>query len=353
MKIGVLTFHRAHNYGAVLQCYALQEVLKCMGHSVEVIDYRQPAIEDLYSVHWIPLFKSMVFNPVGQMKYCIGKLRRSRKFNSFRTKYLSLSRPCAKANVPKYDAYIIGSDQLWVPELTGGVLDDVYSGNLKCQENSRVIGYAISTNVKSLRQIGGAGLNKIVANFSALSFREKMITDFVGIVTNNKFRTVLDPTLLADSNIWNNIDNTKWKNRKYILVYHLPSRFENLTEDSFYKQVKEIADREKCDIISLYPMKYSIEDFVSLFRYAKGVITTSFHAIVFSLVFERRLMYVMTGDAYDVRCVDLLESLSANEAIVGTCFENEQWPVLDFNVIRTNLEMLRKESEEYLIDSLS
>ena len=41
MKIGILTFHRAHNYGAVLQCYALQEVLKGMGHEVEVIDYRQ------------------------------------------------------------------------------------------------------------------------------------------------------------------------------------------------------------------------------------------------------------------------------------------------------------------------
>ena len=49
MKIGILTFHRAHNYGAVLQCYALQEVLKGMGHEVEVIDYRQPAIDIAYS----------------------------------------------------------------------------------------------------------------------------------------------------------------------------------------------------------------------------------------------------------------------------------------------------------------
>ena len=48
MKIGILTFHRAHNYGAVLQCYALQEILKRMGHQVYVIDYRQPWIEDFY-----------------------------------------------------------------------------------------------------------------------------------------------------------------------------------------------------------------------------------------------------------------------------------------------------------------
>lgn len=45
MKIGILTFHRAINYGAVLQCYALSEVLKKMGHDVFVIDYRQPRVE--------------------------------------------------------------------------------------------------------------------------------------------------------------------------------------------------------------------------------------------------------------------------------------------------------------------
>ena len=48
MKIGILTFHRAHNYGAVLQCYALQERLKMAGYDVSVIDYRQPAIERAY-----------------------------------------------------------------------------------------------------------------------------------------------------------------------------------------------------------------------------------------------------------------------------------------------------------------
>ena len=50
MRIGILTFHRAHNYGAVLQCYALQETLKRMGHDVQVIDYRQPWIEDFYNL---------------------------------------------------------------------------------------------------------------------------------------------------------------------------------------------------------------------------------------------------------------------------------------------------------------
>ena len=49
MKVGILTFHRAHNFGAMLQCYALQEYLTKKGLNVEVIDYRQPYIETLYS----------------------------------------------------------------------------------------------------------------------------------------------------------------------------------------------------------------------------------------------------------------------------------------------------------------
>ena len=52
MKIGILTFHRAHNYGAVLQCYALQEVLKAKGHYVVIIDYRQSFIESLYRIRY-------------------------------------------------------------------------------------------------------------------------------------------------------------------------------------------------------------------------------------------------------------------------------------------------------------
>lgn len=353
MKVGILTFHRAHNYGAVLQCYALQEVLKGMGHSVEVIDYRQPAIENLYSMHWGQFMKSCVLNPIEQLKYGFEKMARNRRFDAFRTKYLLLSSPCYNANMPDYDAYIIGSDQLWVPELTGGELDKIYSGEFMHPEKSRVIGYAISSNSKAIQKIGNIAINQIVANFYALSFREKEVSDIVGQSTNRELRAVLDPTLLADIDMWKSIDNKKWKEKNYILVYHLPSRFENLPEDNFYKKINTIADREKCDVVSLYPMKYSVEDFVSLLRYANGVVTTSFHATIFSLMFKKKLMYIKTGDVYDVRCVNLLESLSAGNAVKNIDFENEQWPMLDFDAIHTDLINLRKASEKYLINSLS
>ena len=48
MKVGIITVHRAYNYGSVLQCYSLQEYLKSLGHDVWVIDYRQKWTEAVY-----------------------------------------------------------------------------------------------------------------------------------------------------------------------------------------------------------------------------------------------------------------------------------------------------------------
>ena len=70
MRVGILTFHRAHNYGAVLQCYALQKVLKNLGHEVQVIDYRQPYIENLYAVFsWRHLFFLLMRLPIKSVLY--------------------------------------------------------------------------------------------------------------------------------------------------------------------------------------------------------------------------------------------------------------------------------------------
>ena len=78
MKIGILTFHRAHNYGAVLQCYALQERLKMAGYDVSVIDYRQPAIERAYKCFDVLYLLKNVFhlkNLMGKIKYYISLIK--------------------------------------------------------------------------------------------------------------------------------------------------------------------------------------------------------------------------------------------------------------------------------------
>ena len=132
MKIGILTFHCAHNYGAVLQCYALQEMLKGMGHTVEIIDYRPDYLRmpfDVINLHRIQsrnllrLVKSIILETLSLSQRII----RHRKFDSFIKYYLNLSRSVGISS--DYDVYVMGSDQIWNPKITNG-FDGVYFGYL-------------------------------------------------------------------------------------------------------------------------------------------------------------------------------------------------------------------------------
>ena len=109
MKIGILTFHDAHNYGAMLQCYALQQFLFKKGYNVEVIDYRPAFYQKQYHRHslcpWIGK------NPVRTMKsiyynyYLFNK--RCAAFSDFHNRHLYMSIPATRTNIPQsYDAYI-------------------------------------------------------------------------------------------------------------------------------------------------------------------------------------------------------------------------------------------------------
>ena len=157
MKLGILTFHGAHNYGAVLQCYALQEVLTKMGHDVYVIDYRQPYINEVYKIFSFQILKRKMKNlgaVADYVRYNIFRAsaikKRREHFEEFTSKYLNLTLPCDAESVPvDFDAYIIGSDQVWSQVCTGGDFDDVYFGKFRRNEDSRVIGYAISSNPAS------------------------------------------------------------------------------------------------------------------------------------------------------------------------------------------------------------
>ena len=93
MRIGILTFHCAHNYGAVLQCYALQEALKGMGHDVEIIDYQPEFLLTPYKIFNTKRYKSN--NPFKIAKKTLRevlvarmRIKRYSAFQHFRSKYL-------------------------------------------------------------------------------------------------------------------------------------------------------------------------------------------------------------------------------------------------------------------------
>lgn len=319
MKVGILTFHLAHNYGAVLQCYALQEALRSMGHDVFVIDYQQPFMVEHFRPkrYWgIRSFISTLFH--GDMKEYIYRSRlpyvRSKKFKHFRQKYLRLTDKCYGVDdIPFMDLYIVGSDQPWNPDLTGGP-DLVYWGQFKRPQGSRLITYAMSGSENAISKVGWENILHYTKNFDALSFREESITRKFEELTGRKCETVLDPTLLADTKLWEPLISKKWKNRKYILLYHVGGPKDVI--DSMTFKAKQLAAEQEMEFIDASRYLYSPEGFVSLIKHASFIVTTSFHALAFSLIFQTRFCVVRTGQASDTRFIDLLGKINAIDHMV-------------------------------------
>lgn len=353
MKVGILTFHRACNYGAVLQCYALQETLKSMGHEVWIIDYRQPHIERSYAIFSITESIKRISNPINLLRYIkqsIGRYRRKKLFSCINHLY-HIDSNYKSIIQDNLDAYIIGSDQLWSLHCLGEKKDDVYLGEFNRNPNAKIIGYAISTNQHSLETLKNEGLDKYLKNFAALSTREKFSAEFILKNYHINVEVCIDPTLLVNSKVWERLVDSKWEKEDYVLLYQLRcpkgSHFNLLREKS-----EELARQMGCKVIEIIDTKYSVTDFVSLIKYAKYVVTTSFHGTVFSVIFNTPFYSVRLQDGHDERYVNLLSVIGLDSCCVDIDFQPNANTVV-FNSTHERILKIKEESLSYLEKALS
>lgn len=347
MKIGILTFSRAHNFGAILQCFALQQTLKDLGHEVLVIDYKQPFIESnnrpfMWSVFFCKMLNPRLF--CRYIKSIVPRFLSEKRFDSFKKRFVLCTMPCTETSIPKdYDAYLIGSDQVWSIDCTSKY-DSVLWGQFKRNRNTKLFSYAISTNLKSLKTINESSWSEILNEFSNLSFREKSTSDYIKHRTNRNVDVNIDPTLLLDRNAWNRIIDSKIQDEKYILVYEV--RKISGKEKTLLSYATQLASRMKCTVVNL-TYDYSPQEFVSLFYHATYVITSSFHGSVFGLIFNKPMSVVCLGDGHDDRYVNLLKSVGAESALMSIDEEiNEK--TIDYKLANEKLMKLRMSSIQYL-----
>lgn len=352
MKIGIITVHRAHNYGSVLQCYALQEYMKSLGHDVRVIDYRQKWTEATYRP--FSLYYIWQFAKRKDIHSIIGYWRSSKEryshlklstpiFSSFR-KNFRLTRPCRRRMPSDFDIYLIGSDQLWSFQCVGGE-DKIYTGNFRHPANSEVIGYAISSGTDSLIQLGEKGLRRILDNFDKISLRESENAKIINKLTGRMLPVTIDPVLLADASIWDTMIKDDWQHHRYIAIYQ--ARPVSRNPNYLYDKAEILARQCHCEIVDLSNMAYSVEDFISAIKYARYVMTTSFHAVVFAMLMETPCYAIRLEDGLDVRYVDLLGKLGLEQELVGMDFTPVPFDV-DFDMAKKKLSAYRKESRDYL-----
>lgn len=354
MKVGVITFHRALNYGAVLQCHALCSVLGRMGHQVKVIDYRQPTVELAYRpirTDW--LLKKLVrpWTLPAYLKYARQMREKHCRFQRFRDRFFNISSGHSPMSVPDdYDAYVIGSDQMWGQHITAGP-DPVYHGIFPRREGSRLIGYAVSATVDSLQRLGRGGLKEAVDRFDAFSFREKPLAECCLELTGQDVPLTIDPTLLADSEVWTPMLDRSFEGRDYVAFYQVRHPMEN--PGLIRSRARALADSLGVELLDLSANDMEVGESVSAIRYARCVVTSSFHASVFSLIFRRPFYTYMLDDGHDCRYVDLLSEIGLEGALVKKDFVPQEVPEYDFDAAHSRLNELRAASRRFLTDALS
>lgn len=356
-KVGILTFHQAINYGAVLQAYALKEVCDSLGFETHIINYSSSD----YSTYPRPLkelLKSqnkkigiIVF--VRNITSYLSDIKKWRLFYKFRKTYLSESPLCVDINdieKLKYDYYIAGSDQIWNYKITGNEFDSCFFGQM--QDNSVKIIYAASAHDTPFPLDKELQFKKYLENMpSAVSIREKKLADYVLNLTGKRYPIVLDPTLLAGREVLERLCDKNQYKYPYILLYQIDSNPESDIS------VKSLEKRFKCKVYTMtVPRIGSIhgrkgvsspQKFLSLLKDSEFVVTNSFHGIALSLLFEKNFFVYENGGVM-TRIDGLLDSLDLMSRKVKMVDDIKIENFIDYAPVKEKLEKLRIKSYSFL-----
>lgn len=364
MNIGILTFHRADNYGALLQAYALQRKLSDKGYNVEIIDYRCAAIEQDYIYKTVPPIQKKILTwckDLARNLYVVTKKKtKAKRCSTFRDEYLRISKVCQSKEdridvQNKYDLIITGSDQIWSIKLTNGK-DDWYCFKKEIDKGT-VAAYGAS--VGSLKEFSDniEIFKKDLNNYGMISTREGETKDYLCDALNREVFKVLDPTLLIPESIW--VDMTVKSKLKpkcnFIFYYDVERNAESeriaidISKKTGYKLI-HFDGSFKMLLLGGYAQEAGPIEFLWLIRSARYVVTSSFHATVFSIIFEKNFC-VIPHPKTGARVRNLLSDLQLNNHIVESFNEysyNGLPNETNFTMAKDILRAKRKESEGYI-----
>ena len=356
--IGIFTYKHS-NYGAVLQCFALQRYLRNQSEiNVEVVNFTT-------SLHYQQdqFFRRWSNNPIKQIAYMLLTLYRlpslfkrrtlTKKFKLENIQWSKLysSEHQLLEDPPKYDVYCTGSDQVF--NLSGNY-KNIYFLNFDTN-NGRKVAYAPSLGSTPLNQDTAVTLLSLLNNFHALSCREADGAQFLSEITKSDVPQVLDPTLLLTKEDWLKVSKRPNFCGDYILVYDLNGRHNLISiakrvQAQHHMPIFCITDK----VEAFYHVDKQIygagpSEFLGLFAGAKYVITDSFHGTVFSIIFNKPFSSYIALPKSSSRILSLLKNLGLEEHIIthDTLTKDRQFSIQEINVDQ-RLELLRAKSYEFI-----
>lgn len=303
-KVGILTWYKAINHGAVLQTYASCEMLKQLKCEPIVLDYYWD-LSEANKKKWYDILKKISIQKV-LWRVNVKKFfsEKERIFSEFRRNNLPLGNVYMEEK--ELDAVYIGSDMVF--DLSEGYNPYMYGIDVP---TSYVFSYAASFGYTDLEKFKEHPhydeVKKAICDMKAIGYRDKNTKDIcIRCGTNAKMIENIDPVLAygfdKEISSW---DSGKWGKRKYLLIYAYESTMNDVAE---IHAIKKIAHTEGLEVVSCgYYHKWcdrcinaDPKEFVEMIKYAKYVITDTFHGTVFSLLMHKRICAIVRTNGFKI-----------------------------------------------------
>ena len=324
-NIYILTFAGSVNYGAALQGYALYKAVSDLGYPCKIIDYNRVTHHKNYI---LPSFRqSSVKGKALKLITSRGRRVLSRKFDDFvlnNEEMTAAFNGCGSLFGGCWDPdaiYLLGSDQV----LNLGVTEGDFHYYFDFVESPNKIAYAPSFGTNNIPDRYRERAEELLRKFKTLTVREESGAQLIEDATGVRPQTVLDPCFLLSAEEWSQIFK-KPNEPKYILLF--PFR----RDSACIEEAKSYAAKTGLQVINIaYMVNYvdgtknvknlSPEEWIGYIAHSEKVFTDSFHGLVFSLIFQRRVFVALDNESgkrsRNSRIVDLLNRIGADNALVG------------------------------------
>lgn len=387
-KVGILThYYNSPNYGGVLQAYALQYTISkknfdCQQICFDFLDGKVP-LRRIIGLNFFQVYIKCINRIKRRIKIVINRKNENKFLNQYSDE-LRIRKECfsrfrndikhsqkiynnitIRKCVSDYDIFIVGSDQVWSGESEVFFLTFV-------PDNIPKIAYAASISRNYFSKSYLEFIESRVPRFNFVSVREGEAIKVVQPYTSQKVINVLDPTFLLKKQEWDEIKNDYSINEPYIFVYLLGNNKEHRN------WIKKIANALNLKIVGMpfVHLKYENCDenffdyglydagpaeFISLIENAAMVITDSFHGSVFSIIYHKKFWALKRHkdtekENMNSRLYTLFGNLGLEERLLDDdqqLTKNELLKDIDYEVVDAKLDVLRKDSMDFLEHTLS
>ncbi len=368
-KIAINTITDGANYGNRLQNLALQNVLENLGF-------------DVFTVHNLSFRDKSFFRKIfSYIKQCLKAVLKkpntilyySRKkiFEDFNREYIKFDNVFLKNNnYPegidnKYDYIVCGSDQIWNTSF-GFIKDNIYNYLGAFAHNTKRIAYASSFGVDFVQKEYIDIFKRELCLFSSISVRENGGRLIINKLLNINVPVVLDPTLLLSRDVWRKYSKKPSyikKNEKFIVTY-LMGKYDDGIED----KINQVKHELKADMVVELQIEFllshqineyyttSPSEFLWLIDNSECVITDSYHAVVFSLLFHKKFIPLQRELIDKESCMNSRFDTLFEELGINATLQNYEdiWQLynLDYDSFEVILKKRKKDSLDFLVNAL-